>query len=138
MKYPLNAGYREVEHTADWQLEVWAPDLPVLFEQAALGMYELSGTRLKSQPRVTKELELKAPDEESLLVEFLSELLFLGESQELAFDDFSIRIESGELHANIRGAPIRSQTKEIKAVTYHNLKIQKGLRGLEVSIVFDV
>lgn len=132
------AGYREIEHTADWQLEVWAPDLPLLFEQAALGMYELSGTGLESQPHVSEELWLEAPDEEGLLVEFLTELLFLGESQSLAFDDFTIQIESHKLYARLSGAPIKSQSKEIKAVTYHNLEIKEGPRGLEVSIVFDV
>jgi SHS2 domain-containing protein len=39
------AGYREREHTADWELEVWAPDLPRLLEQAARGMYRLAGLR---------------------------------------------------------------------------------------------
>ena len=40
------AGYRELEHTADWELEAWADDLPGLLEQAARGMYALSGVRL--------------------------------------------------------------------------------------------
>jgi SHS2 domain-containing protein len=132
------AGYREIEHTADWQLEVWAPDVPLLFEQAALGMYELSGTRLESHPRLGEELHLGAPDREGLLVEFLTELLFLAESQGLAFDNFQIQIESQKLFAKISGAPIKSQSKEIKAVTYHNLEIREGPWGLEVSIVFDV
>lgn len=132
------AGYREIEHTADWQLQVWASDLPLLFEQAALGMYELSGTHLESQPRMSEELRLEAADAEGLLVEFLTELLFLSESQALAFDDFDIQIESHKLYAKISGAPIKSQFKEIKAVTYHNLEIEAGSRGLEVNIVFDV
>lgn len=132
------AGYREIEHTADWQLEVWAPNLPLLFEQAALGMYVLSGTQLQSQPRVSEELKLTAPDNEGLLVEFLSELLFLSESQGLAFDCIKLQIESQKLYAKISGAPIKLQSKEIKAVTFHNLEIKEGPRGLEVSIVFDV
>lgn len=131
-------GYREREHTADWELEVWAPDLPLLFEQAAAGMYELSGTRLKSQPRTEKELQLEAADEEGLLVDFLGELLYLNESENLAFDEFNIKIESLKLMAKIGGAPVESQTKEIKAVTYHKLEIRESSRGFEVNIVFDV
>jgi SHS2 domain-containing protein len=38
----------------------------------------------------------------------------------------------------VEGAPIQTQSKEIKAVTYHNLEIRETSRGLEVSIVFDV
>lgn len=132
------AGFRELEHTADWQLEVWAPDLPGLFAQAALGMYELSGIRLDSASRVREELELESRDHESLLVEFLHELLYLGESQGLAFDEFNIKVEDARLSAQVSGAPIAGQNKEIKAVTYHDLKIQEGPRGLEAKIVFDV
>jgi len=132
------AGFRELEHTADWQLEVWAPDLPGLFAQAALGMYELSGIRLDPANRVSEELELESRDHESLLVEFLHELLYLGESRGLAFDDFNIKIEDAKLSARMGGGAIADQNKEIKAVTYHDLKIQEGPRGLEAKIVFDV
>ncbi|HZD55520.1 MAG TPA: archease [Anaerolineales bacterium] len=132
------AGYREVEHTADWQLEVWAPDLPLLFEQAALGMYALSGTRLALEPRLERKIELQDRDHEGLLVAFLSELLYLGESQGLGFDEFELQINGERLTARAKGARIESQSKEIKAVTYHNLEIREATRGLEVNIVFDV
>ena len=132
------AGYREVEHTADWQIEVWAPDLPLLFEQAALGMYALSDTRLGPEARLTREIELQGQDPESLLVSFLTELLYLGESQGLGFDRFNLQINGDYLFAQVEGAPIQTQSKEIKAVTYHNLEIRETSRGLEVSIVFDV
>jgi SHS2 domain-containing protein len=132
------AGYQEVEHTADWQLEVWAPDLPLLFEQAALGMYALSDTRLEPEARLTREIELQGQDPESLLVSFLTELLYLGESQGLGFDGFDLQINGAYLFAQVEGAPIQTQSKEIKAVTYHNLEIRETSRGLEVSIVFDV
>lgn len=132
------AGYREVEHTADWQIEVWAPDLPLLFKQAALGMYALSDTRLRPEARLTREIKLQGQDPESLLVSFLTELLYLGESQGLGFDRFNLQINGDYLFAQVEGAPIQTQSKEIKAVTYHNLEIRETSRGLEVSIVFDV
>jgi len=42
------SGFREREHTADWELQVWAPSFSGLLEQAARGMYALSGTRDQS------------------------------------------------------------------------------------------
>lgn len=140
-------GFRELRHTADWELEVWAPDLCGLFEQATLGMYALSGVGLQPGPRTTRNLEIFALDSESLLVKFLAEVLFLGEYDGLGFDRFEIHINSGcskdglsesRLNAQLHGAPIVRQTKEIKAVTYHNIAIQSNPRGLEVRIVFDV
>lgn len=132
------AGFREIEHTADWELEAWAPDLSGLLEQCARGMYSLSGARLQPAPRQARRLEFQAYDAESLLVKFLSELLFLGYQEGLAFDRFHLAIEGYQLQANLEGAPILSIDKEIKAVTYHKLEVRQTERGQEVRIVFDV
>lgn len=132
------AGFREIEHTADWELQVWAPDLPALFEQAARGMYALSGARLEDGPRQIYSLKLEAGDPESLLVTFLSELLYYGEQEELGFDSYQLHLDGKTLRAELGGAPLVAVEKEIKAVTYHNLDIHEGPRGLEVKIVFDV
>jgi SHS2 domain-containing protein len=132
------AGFREHEHTADWELEVWAPDLSGLLEQAALGMYQLSGTHLAGSPRLVTDIRLRSPDIESLLVEFLQELLYLGEVEGLGFDKFDIAIDNLSLMAKLTGSPITSIQKEIKAVTYHNLKVIETGRHVEVRIVFDV
>jgi SHS2 domain-containing protein len=131
-------GFREIEHTADWELEVWAPDLLALLEQAALGMYTLSGTRLANGQRQLLSLEVEASDAESLLVSFLSELLYLGEQKGLGFDRFDLHLDGEQMHARLEGAPIVSRDKEIKAVTYHRLKIQEAEEGLRVNIVLDV
>jgi len=101
-------------------------------------MYALSGTHLYTEPRITRTFELTAEDTEGLLVKFLAELLFLGEQYGLAFDGFKLQIEAGSLRAQLHGAPMTEQNKEIKAVTYHKLAIQPGPRGLEARIVFDV
>jgi SHS2 domain-containing protein len=134
----LTAGFRELEHTADWELEAWAPDLPSLIEQAARGMYTLAGVRLSNGPRQVRDFDLPVNDPESLLVTFLAELLYLGEQEDLAFDIFDLVIEERRLHASLEGAQLVSIDKEIKAVTYHNIAIKKTPRGLQVRIVFDV
>jgi SHS2 domain-containing protein len=132
------AGFRELEHTADWELEVWGPDLPSLFEQAVRGMYALKGIRLETQPRVERDLKLHAEDPESLLVAFLGEILFLEEVEGLGFDTFEMIVEPGSLSAKMSGVPVQSSGKDIKAVTYHNLAIRKTEKGVEVNVVFDV
>lgn len=132
------AGFREIEHTADWQLHVWAEDLPGLLGQAALGMTELAQIKLSDNQRVIEEFELEIFDRESLLVDFLSELLYYAEEQNLAFDGYQLKIQDNKLQACISGAPIDSQSKEIKAVTYHCLEVRETNRGLDVQIVFDV
>ena len=132
------SGYREVSHTADWELEVWAPDLCSLLEQAAFGMYHLAGARLSSSPRRIRRIELSFHDPEMLLIDFLTELVYLIESEGLAYDEFELQLEGDQFIAEITGAPLASLTKEVKAVTYHNLIIHATDRGLEANIVFDV
>lgn len=133
-----SSGFREIEHTADWQLEAWAPDLTGLLEQAARGMYSLAGARLAQGPRCVRLLEITAEDAETLLVRFLSELLYLQERENLGFDEFEFDLGENSLAVHLTGARLASWGKEIKAVTYHNLKVSASPRGLDVNIVFDV
>lgn len=138
MAAPTYSGYREVPHTADWELQVWAPNLISLLEQAANGMYHLAGAKLASNARLTRRIELKYSDPENLLIDFLTELVYLVDTEGLAFDDFELQLSEDRLIAVITGAPLASINKEVKAVTYHNLTIRTTMQGLEVSIVFDV
>jgi SHS2 domain-containing protein len=133
-----SAGFQEIEHTADWELEVWAPDLAALLEQAARGMLALSGVRLAEGPRLRRRISARGADGEALLVSFLSELLYLAETEGIAFDDYTILTTTGSVEAEVEGAPIAGQEKAIKAVTYHNLRIRPSPEGLRVNLVFDV
>jgi SHS2 domain-containing protein len=132
------AGFREKEHTADWELEVWAPDLPGLLVQGARGMYWLMGARLEEGARLQRDMAFSGTDDESRLVGFLQELLYLTGSEGLAFDHFDVIIEAEGGRAVLGGAPLAGMGKEIKAVTYHNLAVRKTGTGLAATIVFDV
>jgi SHS2 domain-containing protein len=132
------SGFREIKHTADWELEVWAPELAGLLTQAVRGMYALSGVRLQAGERAERRLDLQAEDWEALLVSFLGEILYLGESERLAFDQIQLTLDGLKLHAVLGGAPIEKLDKEIKAVTYHRLEVRQTKRGLSANIVFDV
>jgi SHS2 domain-containing protein len=130
--------FEEIAHTADWALRVRAESLTQLFIESARGMNALSGARPAPGPCTRRSLTLSAPDDESLLVAFLSELVFEAEQENLIFDEFSIQVEGERLKVEMSGAPIGSINKSIKAVTYHNLKIREVEGGVEVEIVFDV
>jgi SHS2 domain-containing protein len=101
-------------------------------------MYTLSGTRLREGPRAPYTLEVQSHDPEGLLVNFLSELLWVGEREGLGFDAYDLHLEGQRLVARLAGAPILSIDKEIKAVTYHRLKIDTTEDGMKVRVVFDV
>ena len=135
--------YREVDHTADWALHVWAPTLEGLFADAARGMYALTGAapsaRALGPSPLRRRIELKAEDYESLLVAWLQELLYHTESEGLVFDDFRIEVlDPAHLRAEASGGTAGQPGKLIKAATYHNLEIRRTAAGYEMTIVFDV
>lgn len=132
------AGFEELDHTADWALKVWASDLAGVLEQAARGMYALLGVQLQPGAEVARALSLSADDPEHLLVQFLTELLFIAEEERLAFEQFDLALDGLNLNARLSGRPIASQQKEIKAVTYHGLQVTSTAHGLEATVVFDV
>jgi protein archease len=131
-------GFEELPHTADWAMRVWAEDLPGLFAEAAHGMNTLAGVQLAPGPRLDRTYEHEATDSETLLVAFLSELIYLQEQERLGFDIFRIELQAAHLAAHMSGSSLVSIQKPIKAVTFYNLKIVPAPRGFVVEIVFDV
>ena len=131
-------GFEEVAHTADWSVRVWAQDLSSLFAECAHAMNTLSGTVIGSGPRLERRFEAEGPDVESLLVTFLSELVYYQEQENLAFASFEVDVNDKKLTIQMEGGQIASMDKAIKAVTYHNLKIQETNQGFHTTIVFDV
>ncbi|MDH3882746.1 MAG: archease [Desulfobacterales bacterium] len=133
-------GFEEVEHTADKALRVFGNDLTELFLSAATGLTHLMAADVSEiSTEIEKPIELDAIDAESLLVEWLSELAYWAESEMLVFKKFRIqKATATHLQAKVFGGKASMLEKQIKAVTYHNLKIIRTSKGLEATIVFDV
>lgn len=129
-----------VEHTADWSIRVRGEDLAQLFTYAALGMAML----MVEEPHglgqdIERKVMLEAYDAESLLVDWLSELAYWAEMEQLIINIVDIEaISETRLAATVKGGKALLLDKHIKAVTYHNLAIENRGAGLEVTIVFDV
>jgi SHS2 domain-containing protein len=132
------SGFREIEHTADWQIEVWAPDFVQLVEQASRGMYALIQPQNGLSEPVEKSFTIDAPDYETILVRFLNELLFYLEHERLVINEYHLSLDGLKLSARLKGARVCLVGKEIKAVTWHNLGILRENNQLRIRIVFDV
>jgi SHS2 domain-containing protein len=131
-------GYEELHHTADWSVRVWAEDLPQLFAESARAMNALSGLEIRPGTRVQRTFESSGPDPETLLVSFLSELIYLQEQDHLGFDQFEFGMLEAALSLTMEGGPVLRIEKAIKAVTWHEMHIERTSRGLESVIIFDV
>lgn len=134
-----NDAIEELEHTADWAIQVRAKDLIALFEHAAMGMVNLIGQAEETGELITRPITLQAADLETLLVSWLEEILYTLETENLILTNSKVQLPSEtQLLATIRLLPLKEQWKEIKAVTYHQLDVRATSDGFEVSIVFDV
>lgn len=132
-------GFKEFEHTADWGIFVWAEDFSSLLCSAAEGMYSLLDMMVEPGKRDLVKFSLPASgSRESLLVDFLNELLYLSERDNLTFTEFSLSMNGDNLFVTMVGQRVVSQAKEIKAVTFHNLEVLTTSKGFEARIVFDV
>ena len=133
------SGFREREHTADWALEVWAPDFPELLRQAALGLEALSGITVDetAQPD-RRRVSIPADDPETALVEWLNELLFLRDTQARWYRPVALTWDGQTVQGEMVGFPLKSVDKEVKAATYHNLRVRRTPQGWQAVVVLDV
>jgi SHS2 domain-containing protein len=134
-----NPGWEEIEHTADWALRIRGDDLRTLFENAARGMVSLLGDVKPDEITFRRTIELSAMDLETLLVDWLTELLYALDDG-MIFSEIIVRqIEGTSIIGEVSGGPTdQPLLKQIKAVTYHMLEIKPTDQGFEVVIVFDV
>ena len=129
--------WQEIEHTADLALHLWADDLSDLFTTAARGMFSLFVVAGETQPE-TKTLTLRSFDVETLLIDWLNELLYLLETEDLAYTAFEFtHLTRKKLEATLHGGPVREYIGYVKAATFHDLRVVATPEGYETEIVFD-
>ena len=134
--------YNTFEHTADIGIEARGATLEEAFSNAARGMFSVIVDGSDIDAREKREIALEeTDDDEQLLVDWLSELLYIHDVEGLVFDRFDITIDDG-LHATAWGEPYSREThgygSEIKAVTYHMLAIKRTKKGVEIKVLFDI
>ena len=135
--------YELIEHTADVGVKVKGNDLKGLFKNAASAMFDIiSKKKEPAQAKQTKiKIEQEADNLEELFINWLNELLSLSAAKELIFSDFKInKIDKNTLKAQAIGEDTGNYEvkTEIKAATYHELRIQKVKTGWQAELIFDV
>ncbi|MBN1402258.1 MAG: archease [Anaerolineae bacterium] len=133
--------FEELDHTADLRLQVWGHSLRELFVHAAEGMFSLMRLRVEAAAEpVGLDVHLDSYDRETLLVDWLNELLYLSERDAICFASFDIgHLEATELDAHLEGYGPACAERGIKAVTFSDLAIEHTSSGLYTTIItFDV
>jgi SHS2 domain-containing protein len=122
--------HRLLEHTADMGIEASGETLEELFAQAAYGLLEIIAGTAEAHSREEKSVTVEGGDAEELLVNWLNEILYLFEIKRFFPLDFEIEeVRGNRLLARVRGEPFDPQRhpveREVKAVTYHQLRVEK-------------
>jgi len=134
-------SFQEIEHTADRAFRVTGRDLTALLENAARAMQALDKDEAgpTAERLETREIEVEGVDGESLLVNWLNEILYLEQVHHLVCEQFHIYdLKNHWLRARVESRKCDRSHIHIKAVTFHNLKIRETSEGLEAEIVVDV
>jgi SHS2 domain-containing protein len=135
--------YTILDHTADIGLTIYGGDLKSLFEHAGEGFFHLITDLKKVKPRIERRVELGGEIIERLLVDWLGELLYLFEVDRLLFSEFRVESVGAQgLKAVVKGEPFQEGVhvvkSVVKAVTYHQIQVQKRAGGWKARVIFDL
>jgi SHS2 domain-containing protein len=132
-----------LDHTADIGIIVYGDDLKVLFESAAEAFFHLITDLRKVRRRIEKRIEIKEESLDRLMVDWLSELLYLHDVENLLFKGFKVEsVGKGGLKAVAKGEPFQEGIHviktEVKAVTYHQIEVRQEKNRWRARIIFDL
>ncbi len=135
--------YTIFPHTADAGLRVEAADKETLFAEAGCALFSLVVTNLDEvQVNTKRTITVDGDDLEYLFFDWLSELLFTFERERLVFNQFAVSFHAGGVRGIASGEPVdheRHQLEhEIKAITYHGLKVQQTEQGWIAEVIVDI
>ncbi len=139
----LKKRYRIFDHLADLGVEVNGDNLNQLFENAAQVLFHLITDLNKIRSTITRQIILQSTDRELLFREWLGELLAIFHTEGYLFSTFEITMLSDKkLTAKVSGdkyiADRHPLKREIKAVTYHALRIECEHKGCRARFILDV
>jgi len=134
-------SFKILPHPSDVRLQITASTKGELFQGALAGMASIINAGLYKKTQIVKEnIKVESLDFDTLLVDFLSEVLAKTDISHAVFNKLKIKeLTNSSLQAEIKGQKSDYFGQEIKAVTHHGLKIKQDKSGnYEVTILFDI
>ncbi len=135
--------YKEFEHTADVGIEIYGETLEELFKNTGYAFFETIVDTTTISPKVTRSVNITGTDVETILMNWLRELLYLFSVHQEVYREFVIQsIQSTCLEAEVRGEPLDRQKHdfhtEIKAITYHQFAVTNESGTWKARVIFDI
>jgi SHS2 domain-containing protein len=135
--------YETFDHTADVGLRIRAADLNTLFAEAAEAMFACIVEDLHTvAPTQALQVEIAGDDKAYLLFDWLKELLYHFDAEHLLFSRFEVQVRSDGLSATAHGEPLdrarHELSHEVKAITYHGLRVEPTADGWLAEVIVDI
>lgn len=131
-----NKKYEYLSHTADLAIKGYGKNLPELFLNIVQGMYKKITQNYRTKP---ESHTIEGETTEDILVNFLNELIYIIETEKKVLQKIKFKkIKKGKWEFSALATPLLQEKIEIKAATYHDLKIKKVNNHYEATVVFDI
>ena len=132
--------YKILEHKADLKIRIFGKAKEEIFKNALWALADILKPEFLEE-KSTEHLHLQSADLPSLLVDFLSEILYLTQTKRTVYSEVKFRrFTKNQIDAILFGQKVKSLEEEIKGVTYHDLDIHRDNKtGLwQATLLFDV
>jgi len=137
----MTKQYQILEHRADLKIRVFGKTKEEVFLNALFGMQDCLRPELKKpEEKTEREIKIKSPDLSVILVDFLSEILYLSQVNKEIYNDVKfLKFLDTEIEAQLFGKKVERFGEDIKAVTYHQLDVHQREDNIwEATILFDI
>jgi len=140
---PTPLTYQIIDHTADLGIIVKGPDVKSLFIHAARAMTDLMVKGDISKEAVIKDVLVEGEDFPDLMIRWLGEILYLFDGENLIVNSIKIKsISPTKLKSILTLTSFEPEhhqvIREIKAVTYHQISVDKTKDGWQAKVIFDI
>jgi len=130
-------------HTADIGLIIHGENLKALFENAGEAFFHLITDLRKVRRRIERRIHIGGESLDRLMVDWLSELLYLHDVENLLFKGFQVEsVGEDGLRAVVKGEPFQEGVHviktEVKAVTYHRIEVRQENGRCRAQVIFDL
>lgn len=139
----MESGFRILEHPADIGIEARGRSLKSAFRYAALGLLSIIVDPDSVDPAERRSAIVKGSDVENLLVKWLSEIIYLYDGEDFLVSEINIEnLSPTELEADLIGEWVDVKKHrfkmDVKAITYHQLKVEERPDGYFVRVFLDI
>ena len=140
----MRRSFRFIDHTADVGVVAYGASVNQVFGNAARALFSLINEPALVAETLSRDIELEAPDEESLLIEWLNELIYLFDTENILFKRFEVSVLDGKkLKARACGEKVDTSRHKlktgVKAATYHMLSVTGDSdKGYRAQVIFDI